>query len=43
MLKTLLERLGQYPDHDALRGKNVAMIMQGSFPMDGVKERQIKF
>lgn len=37
-LKTLIERIGQYPDQNALRGTNVALIMQGSFPMDGVKE-----
>lgn len=37
-LKTLIERIGQYPDQTGLKGKNLALIMQGAFPMDGVKE-----
>lgn len=37
-LKTLLERIGQYPDQSALKGTKVALIMQGAFPGDGVKE-----
>lgn len=39
-LKTLIERIGQYPDQNVLKGTNIALIMQGSFPMDGVKETE---
>lgn len=37
-LKTLIERIGQTNDSTILKGIDDALIMQGAFPGDGVKE-----
>lgn len=37
-LKTLIERIGQTNDPNLLKGIEDALIMQGAFPGDGVKE-----
>lgn len=37
-LKTLIERISQRQGHNDLSGKQIVLIIQGAFPMDGVKE-----
>lgn len=36
-LKTLIERISQCQGSNELAGKKMALIIQGAFPMDGVK------